>query len=35
MKMDKMEIPVITFIAICGVMAFIGYKWGLKNCNNE
>ena len=26
--MDKMKIPVIMFLAICGVMAFIGFRWG-------
>ena len=28
-----MELPVLVFLVICGVMAFIGYKKGLEDCN--
>jgi hypothetical protein len=28
MKLDKVEIPVIMFLIICGVMIFTGFRWG-------
>jgi len=30
--MDKMELPVLVFLVICGVIAYLGYSKGLKDC---
>jgi len=35
MKLDKMEIPVIMFIFICGIIAYLGYKWGSLEQTNS
>jgi len=33
--MKDLNIPDGYFLVICGIMAFIGYKWGWSDCEKK